>query len=450
MLQRPAIHFLLLAFVAPLWAQSVSPTPGANVSKSGSIDPVFARIPFEQWFTGEQAHIKWTSEITDPLLSPHQRLLTSIHLKIDGQDLAQRRGKGEVAMLIQLRDSSGALWQSHNGIDLVHLQESIRANDLEYVQPLFILPGDYEVSLALFDTATGEHAAARRKLHVAALKSEPLPDAWRDLPAVEFIQTPQAPDSWFLPAVQGRLHLAASPQHPVAIEILVNLTPTERLSGTNRAQDRTLSLLLPALKVLAQTDWGNASVRVSLLDLSHRRVAFDQEHVHDFDWEKAKGAFADLSPGLVDVKTLENRKYSADFFTGEVRRRVEVPAHADATAASPMRVVIVLSSPVSFNPGVDRHPVEAEPGDDYRVFYVRYHPFNSTIVINTNPAMAAATRGRNPFGGDEVTLRPAPAGSQDDQLAPLLKGIHPELFDVINAEQFRKALATMLAGISRL
>jgi hypothetical protein len=433
---RPAVPLLLC--IAALSAQ----TPASP----GSRDPVFNRIPFDSWFTSsEQAHIKWSVDIPDVTLSPHQRLSGSVKLKVDGVDLAARRGKGQLGMLIQLRDANGALWQTHDAVDLTHLQDSVAANEIEYVQPFFVLPGDYEVSVAMVDTATGEHVAARRKLHVAGLKSEPLADAWRDLPAVEYLHPSNPPDSWYLPAVKSKVRLTAHARRPVTVDLLVNLTPTERLSGTNKSRDRNLSLLLPALKVLAAADWGDAPLRVSLLDLANRRVTFDQEKVQTLDWEKAKGTLAEMAPGIIDVKALEDRKNSANFFVQQVGRRVEGPAGA-RPGTGPHRIVIVLSSPVAFEAGVERRPIEAEPGKDFSVFYFRYHAYMNSVSI-ASPLRPGGNR-RNPF--DDVVFHPAPAGSQDDHLVPLLKGIHPELFDVNSTEQFRKALASMLEEISNL
>ena len=104
---------------------------------------------------------------------------------------------------------------------------------------------------------------------------------WRDLPAIDFIHSNQQPDAWFVPDVKDSVRLAAHPKNRATVDILVNLTPTERLSGSNRSQDRNFSLLLPAMKVLAGADWGDAPVRVSFLDLSNRKVTFDQEKVQN-------------------------------------------------------------------------------------------------------------------------------------------------------------------------
>ena len=50
-----------------------------------------------------------------------------------------------------------------------------------------MLPGDYRVSMVIFDTKTGEHSAMQKPLHVNALRNDPLPLAWKDLPAVELL-----------------------------------------------------------------------------------------------------------------------------------------------------------------------------------------------------------------------------------------------------------------------
>lgn len=430
---RRAVAFSL--FSAALAAQT----------STQSLDPAFRNVPFESWFRGgEQAHIRWTAETVAPVVSPHLRLRGAVKMKIDGRDLALRRGKGTMGMLIQIRDSRGGLWQTHDGIDLRTVQESAAAHDIEYTQSFFVLPGDYEISMAVVDTVTREHATLRRKLHVSAAKSEPLLEAWRDLPPIEFIHSNEAPDAWFIPEVKDTPRLTAHPQHPVSVDILVNLTPTERLSGLNRSQDRNLSLLLPAVKVLAGADWGDAPVRVSFLDLSNRKVIFDQEHVQTLDWEKAKSSLAEMVPGIVDVKVLENRRFSANFFVREVEKRIA--RNPSDSQPDSQRIVIVLSAPIAFGPGVERNLIEAEASGDVHVFYVRYHPYTNQVSIAPPPRPDMGRRDR--FG--EVIFRPAPAGSQDDHLAPLLKPIRPEVFDVLNTEQFRKAVTAIVDEVSRL
>ena len=80
---------------------------------------------------------------------------------------------------------------------------------------------------------------------------------------------------------------------------------------------------------------------------------------------------------------------------------------------------------------------------DARVFYIRYKPAPRIIV--GRPDDPDLRRGRMPT----VDLR-TDLLSQIDQLEPLLKPLEPRLFDVSTPEQFRKALAAILAEIAKL
>jgi hypothetical protein len=149
--------FLSTAFVAQ--------PPGQR----GTLDPAFQKIPFDQW-----------------------------------------RGDGELVFFVQITDRDGARYQDHGSIDLSKLDENIKAANLEYSQRAFFLPGDYRLAVAILDTATGEHSIRQTQFRVAPRQRDLLPDAWRDLPPVEFIGKAESPDSWYLPDIHGRLRWAAS------------------------------------------------------------------------------------------------------------------------------------------------------------------------------------------------------------------------------------------------
>jgi hypothetical protein len=262
--------FLLLA-ASPLFAQAL---------EDGLADPVFSQIPLDQWLSqGDQSHMRWTVRLSDPELSTHQRLITEVHVEVDGAELAKRRGKGEFLVLVQLTDEKGRVWRNHQEMDLEHLEEGMKSNNAVFSQLLFLVPGDYRVSVAIFANSTGEHNAVQRRLHVAALKNDPLPGAWRDLPAVEFLPPSMLPDSWYLPSIEGKLRLPVRTHEPVHVDLIVNLTPSEQLTGSTGVQNRNLGVLLPVTKVLAQVDWGNATFSLALLDLARRRVTYQENGV---------------------------------------------------------------------------------------------------------------------------------------------------------------------------
>ena len=412
-------------------AVSLFSVPVRIFAHGGTADPVFADSQFDRWFQeGGHAgatHINWTASVADPLLSTHQRLFSRVVMKVNGEELARRRGRGQFLLMIQITDGKGDAWQYHSPIELQRIPEGMKANDYEYIQPFFVVPGNYSISLAVFDTATGEHSVARRRLHVAQLRGDPWRGAWRDLPAVEFLDPCDPPDTWFLPLIQGRLDLPVTTKHPVQIDVFVNLTPTDRFAGSGRMQDLNLAALIPVMKLLSEVKWSDARLNVEMLDLARNRVVFRQDDVRDIDWDKARGRLTATTPGVIDVQSLENHRYSADFFTAEIGRKI-TPAVAGRN-----RVVIVLSSSINFRSEVELRPIGVAARPDVKVFYLRYQM----------PRQIANGR-----GGRAAAPMPGRLGPLNDDLEPLLKGLNPQLFDVTTATQFRRALARILDSVA--
>ena len=137
----------------------------------------------------------------------HQRLLARVQIQLDGAEGAKRRGEGQLIFYFQLTDAMGRLYQDHTSYDLEKVEAGLRASDLVCTESAFVLPGDYSVAIAIYDTATREHAVKKDKLRVVPLKTDPLPDLWRDLPAAEFVEPSEPPDHWFLPKERAKLHL---------------------------------------------------------------------------------------------------------------------------------------------------------------------------------------------------------------------------------------------------
>ena len=249
------------------------------------------------------------------------------------------------------------------------------------------------------------------------------------------------PDKWYLPSIRGRLHLGAMAQEPVHIDLVVNLTPSEQFAGSTVVQDRNFGVLLPSARVFSEIDWGGASFSVAFLDISRRRVTYRQENMPGIDWSKAAGSLANINAGVIDAKSLEQRQYNAEFFLNQIRRRVR-PVRGDARGRP--RALIVLSASFQFQNAQQVHPITFDTsGSDRapRVFYIRYQP-------------AARLYFGPPDRPGHPPLGPTVAGRGNvpglDQLEPLLKPLEPRLFDVATPDQFRKALAGILAEIAKL
>ena len=429
--------FLFIGSAAPLPPQGSSP------------DPVFATIPFDRWVEeGDPAHIDWNLKALPVELSVHQRLQARIELVMDGNELARRRGKGQLLMLVQFRDSEKRVYQTHENVDLQLVKEDAGRSNFYYRQAVFLLPGDYMISAAIFDTATGEHSAKQIPLHVSQLKNDALPGSWQDLPPVEIPKAIGSPDDLFLPDVTGRLSLPLKTRRPIRLEVVLNASPisASEPSGVEQVNNRSLAGMIPALKAMAYTDVRNGTLNVSVLDLTTQRVIFQQDAVHDLNWATLRPALMDTKPNSIDVHALENRQQNAQFFLTQIRERIDSAA-PNAGLAESLPILIVLSGPMAFDSGDNLHPIEIDPNPDAKAFYVRYH--STPTQLPANPFWAGPRLGgRTPLSPSSRI--PLKMSEPQDELEHTLKVLRPRLFDVYTPEQFRKALRNIIDEISLL
>jgi hypothetical protein len=398
----------------------------------GNLDPAFTRLPFNQWLTqGKQTQIHWSVDIPPAELSTHQRLIMRIAIHVDGREL-EKRGPGDLTALLQFQDGDGRTWQNHMALRREDMLPGVQTRDLSLFQYAFVLPGDYTLSIALCDTATLEHSVTLRKVHVAPLKTDPLPDSWTGLPSVEFIPgVTEPPDVWYLPGNGNRLRLPVATHRPVHVQILVNTTPTQRSAGSVTALRSNMSVLIPALKILSQMEVANGSIDAALLDLTHRRVSFEQKNVQALNWDAMRKLFVDIKPGIIDVRALEGQWKMRRFFWDEVNRRL------NANDGS-RNVVIVLSGPAFLD---DQEPVEttALPSDpERRLFYIRYR---------TIPPRPQHPRLRPGARGPLLTPPPTYPMPVDD-LEHTVEPLNARLFDATSSEQFRRILAAVMDQMS--
>jgi hypothetical protein len=424
--------------------------------RSGWPDPLFKTVPFDRWFEdGQQTRFKWTSRVFATGLNNHQRLGARVEVELDGVELVKRRGKGEMMLLIQFQDQRGRIFQSHRSLPLEDIKEEASHSLAQFLQDAFVLPGDYQVALAIFATETGEHATARRTLHVDPLSRDPLPNAWRDLPSVEILSAEEPPDTWWLHSIEGRLNLPVDNRRPVRLEVLVNLSATEQATGARfgRITGRNTAALLPVFKTLAQIQLNPGSTHVELLDLARRKISFEQ--ILDsganptIDWPGLSNALSDANPHVIDVGSLEKRHQNAQFFVSEVKRRIA------AEGPEPVCALIVLSSPMTFEKGEDLSPIAAHEKTQEKpgcaIFYIRYsavmlRPVSGPQIAQMNPPPLGHTAGRSSPSGP---FPPQGGVAMPDSLARTLKPLDPRVFDVMTAAECRKALATILAELAR-
>jgi hypothetical protein len=397
----------------------------------------------ERWLSGgPRADIQWSTHVSPASLSGFQRLKMRLSIRAEGREIERRRGKGALLMMVELRDSSGKTYELDRIIDLREAPYTSASHVAfsEWMVSAFLTPGDYQLTFAMVDVTSGEHNLARQKLHVARLPGDPLPGAWRDLPPVEFIGSTEPPDSWFVPESTARLSLPVAAERPVHVDIVVNTSVSETSRGVQRRPQQSIGSLVAALKVLAQLEVQDARLNVTLIDVARRRTIFTQDSVTELDWPRLKAALADDNPSTIDVGALKDRDQNVQFFLHEIAGHIA--ARPDDSAR---RVVVVLSPPMAFPPGVDRAPIEPPAGSEYRVFYIRYQTFAGRGAFTAPMNLAYPGRlSTMQIDQPRSVLHPG----LPDQLAQTVKPLHPHVFDVFTPIDFRNALASIIREIN--
>ena len=411
-------------------------------------DPAFSVVPFERWLgEGEPTALRWSVRLGGAELNNHQRLQSRLEIQVDGNELLSRRGHGQLGILIQFEDSAKRVYQTHGGIDLQEVKDDAGKSNVQYLQDAFVLPGDYRVGVVIFDTKTHDHWAEQKTLHVNPLRNDPLPGVWKDLPAVELLRASEPPDSWYIPYLSSRLQVPVAPRRPVRVEVLMNASPSGPSRGLNTgtANNRNLANLVPALKVFSQMEVAGGSLHITLLDISNRRIIFEQDAVHQLDWKRLSDALTTADPNKIDVKSLEHRGQNAPYLMQQVRERLASPAGQAGAANEPLHVLIVLAAPMTLDSGDKTRVPESEAKQQGPLYFVRYHlpPERPPLGFE-----AMSRLGRRGYGG--MQQQPNGPAEAFDSLQGVLKPLQPRLFDVYSPDQFRKALSTLLDEIARL
>ena len=395
-----------------------------------SLDPAFDKIPFGRWLAegGEQAPMRWTLSASRPDLTFHQRLVTRIEIKLDGRDLAPRVGQGRLMIFLQL--TAGTVrYQDHGSIDLAKLETNIKSADVSYTQSAFVLPGEYQLAVAILDTTNGQHSVRQETVRIPSPKNEFLVAGWKGLPPVEFTGDEDPPDSWFLPRVHGHWDWAKRGGGPAHIHVVVNVAVAPE---ARRSRSPNLGPLIATLKSISQSGSEAVKVDAKWLDLSRRKVVYQQDGGRELDWPAMKESLSDSGSGTIDVKALSQRFQDAQFFVREVGKVLRRAEGAEGACA-----VVVLTNPVAFEPGEDLHPISLESKTGCKVFYIRY-----VAPPPIRPMAGPGFGGSYGYPGARRRLE-----SRFDQLEGTLKPLKPRVFDVETPEQMTRALAEIAAAL---
>jgi hypothetical protein len=389
-------------------------------------ESVFADAPFDKWRAERpRQDVPWEVRMSADRLSFHQRLIATIQVQISGPELLKRNHDERIILLVQVTNGEGVSFRDFGLLELDSLKPAMKGSDVEFSWQAFAVPGQYEVSVALWDKKSGEHNFLRRLFHVDAYKNDPLPGMWRDLDAFEFWSTKRdGPEFMFHSDIEGHLHLPLVTRRPVLLEVLLDMSPSgEVFRGNYGYYNHYLAAALPMFKVFSQIVPGNGRRSAAALDLIQRRIPFEQNDNKDLDWQSLRKALSpDNGPGTVSVKDLQNRRQSPVYLREEIVRRLNAStAPSGQGSGKPLHVIIFIGTPMDFYVFPKLPEIENGNEGDCVIYYLQFESSRQEGITGA-------------IGNVEKMLKPLKIRS----------------FEVRAADDVRRALAKILEEVGRL
>jgi hypothetical protein len=208
---------------------------------------------------------------------------------------------------------------------------------------------------------------------------------------------------------------------------------------------------LPAFKLLNQINLKNGSRRAAILDLVQRHIVFEQDDGKDLDWAVLRKTLSpDSGPGTVSVKNLKNRQQNPVYLREEIVRRLKVgPEHATKLGERPVRVFILLGGPMEFYVFPKLPEIETGEEKDCVIYYIQFDIFEHEQPRTHDP-MRYSNRGVNRDRNGDRDADNFERGRHAGNVEKMLKPLKVHSFEVRSPDEVRRALAKVMAELSRL
>jgi hypothetical protein len=412
---RPLLSILVILGLA---------TVPSAFSQEVPIEKVFAAVPFDAWARqSPHTEVPWKVQIRPYGLSLHQRLRAYVGIQLHRRELVKLPPEARILVLVQVTDAAGKQFREYGLFRMKDIGVGIKKGEVALYWDVYVLPGEYKVTVMLFESATGAHNVIQDTLRVEPLKNDPLSAAWAGLPPVEFLaQDLKGPDLLYRPEVEGRLHLPLPTRRPVKLEVLADVTASDLFHGSTVFYNRYLSVALPLLKALSQIRLERGSLDVAMLDLRKRTVTFEQKDVKELDWPLARSVLApENGPATIDIKALAQRRESPAFLQDELLRRLNSAPEEQRADGDPVHVFVIIGSPMDFYSFRDLPHLPPGSEEKCVVYYLQFELLNMLYADGA-------------VGNVRKMLNPLPV----------------RVFKVRSPESIRHALARMLEEMGSL
>lgn len=370
-------------------AVSLCGLSGVAGENSGiSMAALFKDTGFDVWARqGPNMQIPFKLHVVSHGLALQQRIAAHVEIEVPGRELVARAGHERLIALVKVEDPSGTDVRDFGFIDVAEVKPELRKKTWVSIWEAFAVPGDYKVTVGLYDKVTGEHSLQESWLKIDPLKNDPLPELWAGLPKWEFwAPVTDTRDAIYRTDIDTSVHIPMKSRYPVDFEVLADLTPSDLFHGSSKFYEGYLSVMLPLLRELSQAQVEHGSVSVEAVDLRQKRITFSQEKVDKLDWSALKRVLApENGPSSIDIKGLQDKHQRPDFLREELLRRMDLPGSEEQSGPTPLKVFVVLGSPMDFYAFHQLPPIDASQAEKCVVYYLQFE---------TNPRYADGALGK--------------------------------------------------------
>ncbi|MDT8070372.1 MAG: hypothetical protein ROO76_19570 [Terriglobia bacterium] len=417
---RFAISFAVVAsFVIPVLAQNRQATVAHSV-----VDKLLA--------APEHQDIPWKVNFFPPRLMYQQMYLVQIRARVDLNAMKKIDVVRALHFVARAQGEDGKWLQGGEYKDYPVPANLGSETEIEYAVAVYFRPGNYTLTLAVFDADSEKSSIAREMIRIPKLNDDPIPELNQYLPAAEFakgfpdreVGNDRADDGELFPVMLEGKPVPVANTRPVLVDIVLNITKRPKpqipqyLDRYGRpvrewhrptvpsipSYDMEVGRVLQTGNLLARLGLESGCVRVSAVDALRMKTMIDRADEKTLDWVRFEKQIKSFDQDTVDVGVLTNKKGPAQF----MRRYLDqLSSDSGACGASATHYIVIVTHEVAFPakdqklPAVDRERAR---------FYYLYSQL----------------------------------GSMGDDLADLLKPVKPERLSFNTPRDLRKAFAKIL------
>lgn len=335
--------------------------------------PPLASLPIAEWLMEDETEqIDWDLDVGDVELRMDQRLALEFQATVRAGGLEPEGVRHELTMWSWLTDGDGRLLAYSGPLPESVEEDAPSEVEIDFKMQLLVTPGDYRLSVILYDQTAGLYNLHRERFEVDGIDDDALAEVFRDVPVAVFSEI-DPPGEALAENSPGDLFIPIRSTRPLEIDLVGILSLPEQRSSQQSVRRHTDNVG-GALRALSQLDPERGAVSVHGLDLIRRELVFDEADIWKLDAAALMDAFETANPPSISLDALTGRDRNPAFF----RRYIEdlvAGRFAEGTEALrrevPLKVLIVVAGFSLFADDADRSRVAFEGRCDCRVYHIR-------------------------------------------------------------------------------